>query len=70
MGFDKVYKISLIIIFIVIISLLVYIMPIAIEERDLYQKCDVKILCRMGRMDKMYCSNYTENYNFNISIPI
>jgi hypothetical protein len=45
-----------------------YIMPIAIEERDLYQECDVKILCRMGRIDKMYCSD-ERNYTFNISIP-
>jgi hypothetical protein len=69
MNFEKAYKISLIIIFIVIIALLIYIMPIAIEERDLYQKCDVKILCRMGKIDKLYCSNETD-YNFNISIPI
>jgi len=68
MDFDKAYKIILIVIFLVIIALLVYIMPIAIEERDLYQKCDVKILCRMGRMDKMYCSDDV-NSTFNISFP-
>jgi len=68
MDFDKAYKITLIIIFIIIIALLIYIMPIAREERDLYAKCDVKILCKMGRIDKMYCSD-EGNYSFNISIP-
>jgi hypothetical protein len=68
MDFDKAYKVILIVIFLTIIALLMYIMPIAIQERDLYGKCDTKILCKMGKINKMYCSNETD-YNFNISIP-
>jgi hypothetical protein len=43
-------------------------MPIAKEERDLYGKCEIKILCKMGKIDKLYCSD-DSNYDFNISIP-
>jgi hypothetical protein len=53
----------------VIVILLFIIMPVAYEEKELYGKCDVKILCKMGRIDKMYCSDYDVNYTFNINIP-
>jgi len=70
MDFNKFYKIIMLILLGVIVLLMVYIMPIAYQERDLYKECNIKLLCSMNRIDRKYCSDYNniEN-NFTLSLP-
>lgn len=75
MYFDKVYKIARIILLSLIVILLIIVLPVAYQERDLYNKCNEKVLCDNHAINPLFCEKYynyefnSSDYNFNISIP-
>jgi type IV secretory pathway VirB6-like protein len=55
------------ILLVVIIILFLYITPIALEDKELYKECDIKVLCSKNLVNKDLCPvNNTYNINFTI----
>jgi hypothetical protein len=70
MDFDKAYKIIWLCLLSIIVVLMLIILPVAFQEKDLYAKCDLKVLCEKHIINKKLCVNYNysvENISFNIS---
>lgn len=53
------------ILLVVIIILFLYITPIALEDKKLYEECDIKVLCSQNRISKDLCPS---NNTYNITI--
>lgn len=55
----------------IMICLMAYTIPLWYQDKELYGKCEYKILCEQGKLDNKLCGNTSINSDLikNITVP-